>query len=98
VLWFTAGCWVRIASWVFLFGLFATHRTRLITIGEFLSLPLYVALLWLFANDMTLERAAMLHAVTYLVYLTFNAVALWHASGRQVRSAISDTPVLPPPG
>ena len=70
------GCWVRIASWVFLFGLFSTHRTRLIMAGEILSLPLFALLLWLFAEGMTLERAALLYFVSYLAYLGFNAIAL----------------------
>ena len=70
------GCWVRIASWVFLFGLFAAHRTGLIMAGELLSLPLFALLLWLYAGGMTLERTALLYFVSYLVYLGFNAIAL----------------------
>jgi len=73
---FMLGSWVRIASWVFLFGLFAAHRTRLIIAGEVLSLPLYALLLWLFAEGMTLERTALLFLVSYLVYLGFTAIAL----------------------
>jgi len=73
---FMLGSWVRIASWVFLFGLFAAHRTRLIIAGEVLSLPLYALLLWLFADGMTLERTALLFLVSYLVYLGFTAIAL----------------------
>jgi O-antigen/teichoic acid export membrane protein len=74
------GSWLRIASWVFLFGLFAAHRTVLIMAGEILSLPLYALLLWLYADGMTLERAALLYIVSYLVYLGFNAIALMYAS------------------
>lgn len=74
--WFMLGCWIRIASWLFLFGLFAAHRTRLIIIGEILSLPLFALLLWLFAEGMTLGRAALLYLASYLVYLAFNATAL----------------------
>jgi polysaccharide transporter, PST family len=70
------GCWIRIASWVFLFGLFSAHRTGLIIAGEILSLPLYALLLWLFADGMTLERTALLYFASYLAYLGFNAVAL----------------------
>ena len=44
------GCWIRIASWLFLFGLFAAHRTWLIVAGEVLSLPLFALLLWLYAK------------------------------------------------
>ncbi|HTN93728.1 MAG TPA: hypothetical protein VMJ33_04030 [Gallionella sp.] len=70
------GCWVRIASWVLLFGLFSAHRTGLIMTGELLSLPLFALLLWLFADGMTLERTAMLYLASYLAYLGFNAIAL----------------------
>ena len=70
------GCLIRIASWLFLFGLFAAHRTWLIVAGEMLSLPLFALLLWLYADGMTLERTALLYFVSYLVYLGFNAIAL----------------------
>ena len=74
------GSWIRIASWVFLFGLFSAHRTGLIMAGEILSLPLYALLLWLFADGMTLERTALLYLVSYLVYLGFNAIALRYSA------------------
>lgn len=77
---FMLGCWIRIAAWLFLFGLFAAHRTWLIVAGEMLSLPLFALLLWLFADGMTLERTALLYLASYLVYLGFNAVALLYSS------------------
>jgi len=73
---FMLGSWIRIVSWVFLFGLFAAHRTRMIVAGEVLSLPLLALLLWLFADGITLERAALIYLVSYLVYSGFNAIAL----------------------
>ncbi len=73
---FMLGSWVRIVSWVFLFGLFAAHRTRMIVAGEMLSLPLLALLLWLFADGMTLERAALIYLASYIVYSGFNAIAL----------------------
>jgi len=76
------GSWIRIASWVFLFGLFSAHRTGLIMAGEILSLPLYALLLRLFADGMTLERTAWLYFASYLVYLVFNAAALLYSSRR----------------
>jgi hypothetical protein len=78
--WILLGSWIRIASWVFLFGLFAARSTRLIMAGEVLSLPLYVLLLWQFAEGMTLERTALLYLVSYLIYLVFNAAALLYVS------------------
>ena len=77
---FVLGSWIRIASWLFLYGLFAAHRTWLIVAGEILSLPLLALLLWLFAEGMTLERTALLYLISYLVYLGFNAVALLYSS------------------
>ncbi len=78
------GSWIRIASWLFLFGLFSAHRTGLIMAGEILSLPLYALLLHLFSDGMTLERTAWLYVASYVVYLAFNAAALWYASRRTV--------------
>lgn len=82
VAWLMLGSWVRIASWLFLFGLFAAQRTRLIIAGEILSLPLYALLLWLFAAGMTLERSALLYLLSYLAYLGFNLIGLLCASRR----------------
>ena len=80
---FMLGCWIRIAAWLFLFGLFSAHRTRLIMAGEFLSLPLYALLLWLFADGMTLERTALLYLISYLVYLAFTAITLRYSPRNQ---------------
>lgn len=73
---FLLGCWIRITAWIFLFGLFAAHRTRLIVAGEILSLPLIALLLWVFRDGMTLERTALIYVASYCVYLGFNAAAL----------------------
>lgn len=70
------GCWIRIASWLFLFGFFSAKNTGLVMIGEILSLPLFAALLWYFAEGMTLERTALLYASSYLVYLGFNFISM----------------------
>jgi hypothetical protein len=78
--WYMLGCWLRIASWLFLFGLFAAHRTRLIIAGELFSFPFYGLLLWVFSDGMTLERSAVLFCISYLVYLVFNAGALKFAA------------------
>jgi PST family polysaccharide transporter len=79
---FMLGSWARIASWLFLFGLFAAHRTRLIIAGEVVSLPLFAFSLWIFADGMTLERTGLLYFATYVVYLCFNATSLVYASRR----------------
>ncbi len=82
---FMLGCWIRIAAWVFLFGLFAAHRTLLIIAGEILSLPLFVLLLWLFADGMTLERTALLYLASYIVYLGFTAACLLYSTRHTTR-------------
>lgn len=79
---FLLGCWIRIAAWIFLYGLFAAHRTRLIVAGEVLSLPLLALLLRFFAEGMTLERAALIYLTSYCVYLCFNACALLYSRRR----------------
>ncbi|MDE2310399.1 MAG: hypothetical protein KGL01_06165 [Betaproteobacteria bacterium] len=98
---FVLGCWIRVAAWLFLYGLFAAHRTWLIVAGEMLSLPFFALLLWLFAGGMTLERAALLYMLSYLVYRGFNAAALLYSSrhppsGRNTRNALLDLPHVIP--
>ncbi|MBY0577352.1 MAG: hypothetical protein K2P67_12270 [Gallionellaceae bacterium] len=73
---FLLGSLIRIASWVFLFGLYAARRTILIVAGDVLSLPLFALLLWQYAAQLSLERVALLYCVTYAVYLAFNAAGL----------------------
>lgn len=73
---FLLGSWVRIGSWLFLYGLFAAGGTRWIMAGEFLSMPLFALLIGCFNDGMTLERAALFYLLSYLAYLVFNAVGL----------------------
>jgi len=81
---FLLGCWIRVASWVFLYGLFAAHRTAMIVLGELLSLPLLALMLRLYAPGMTLERMTAIYLAVYCVYLVFNAAALmWPARERR---------------
>ncbi|MBI4292316.1 MAG: hypothetical protein HY661_12640 [Betaproteobacteria bacterium] len=69
---FFAGSLARIASWVPFFALYAMRRTRAVTAGEFLSLPLFAALLGVFQDGLTLERASALWLLAYLAYWLFN--------------------------
>lgn len=73
---FLLGSLLRVASWVFLFGLYAARRTVLIVAGEVLSLPLFALLLWWYAAELSLERVALLYCATYVVYLAFNAAGV----------------------
>ncbi len=71
-----AGSLVRIASWVALFALYALRRTRAITIGEVLSLPLFAALLLFAGNGLSLEKAGAAWLASFAVYCAFNFWAL----------------------
>ena len=83
-----AGDAVRVLAWLFLFALYARRATRLIAIGEFLSLPLFAAsLLWL-GNTMTPTKIGAMWLLTYAIYAGFNAYAL----ARVMRSAPSQRP------
>jgi PST family polysaccharide transporter len=71
-----AGSVVRIASWIALFALYAMRRTTAITVGEFLSLPLFAALLIALGCRVSLESAGALWLVAYSAYCAFNFWAL----------------------
>jgi hypothetical protein len=64
------------ASWIFLFGLFARGAGRAVTLGEFLSLPLFALLLWLLPDKMTLPMIGLCWILSYAAYGIFNALAL----------------------
>ena len=72
---FLMGDWIRIASWVFLYALFAMRRTVAIMAGEIFSLPLFAFLLYVFSDGLTLERTGIIYLLTYLSYFVFNAAA-----------------------
>ena len=71
-----AGSVVRIAAWVPLFALYAMRRTRAITFGELLSLPLFAILVGAAGDRLTLELTALFWLVAYLAYGAFNAWAM----------------------
>jgi PST family polysaccharide transporter len=71
-----AGSLVRIASWIALFALYATLRTRAIAIGELFSLPLFAALALAAGDALTLEAVGVFWLVAFLAYTAFNCWAL----------------------
>ena len=71
---FFAGTLARIASWLPLYALYASRRTAPIMIGEFLSLPLFVALLAAYPGTLSLEAAGAMWLAAYIAYGLFN---LW---------------------
>lgn len=73
---FFAGTLVRIAAWVPLLALYAMRRTLAISIGEFLSLPLFAALVAVLSDGLTLERAGVLWLASYAAYGIFNVWAV----------------------
>jgi hypothetical protein len=76
VMFFLAGTAFRIAAAVALNGQYARGQGLAITAGEFLSLPLFAALLWVFSSGLSLERASLLWLVAYVVYAAYCFVAL----------------------
>jgi O-antigen/teichoic acid export membrane protein len=77
---FFAGTLVRIASWLPLYALYAVRRTGAIAIGEFLSMPLFAALLAAHPGRLTLEWAGGLWVVAYAGYALFNLWAVRRAA------------------
>jgi O-antigen/teichoic acid export membrane protein len=74
-----AGSLVRIASWIALFALYATLRTRAIALGELFSLPLFAALALAAEDALTLEAVGVFWLIAFLVYTGFNCWALRRA-------------------
>ena len=66
-LYFWVGEAARILSAIFLMGLFVLHATKLITISDFFSQPLFVMLLF-FGMGVSLELAGLAYLLTYLLY------------------------------
>jgi O-antigen/teichoic acid export membrane protein len=73
---FFAGGVLRIASWIPLYALYAMSRTRMIAVGELLSLPLFAALLAAWGDSLTLERAGVAWLCSYAAYAAFNYWAM----------------------
>lgn len=73
---FFIGDAMRMTSWIFLFGLFSRGAGRAVTLGEFLSLPLFALLLWLLPVTMTLTTIGLCWMLAYAAYGSFNALAL----------------------
>jgi len=69
--------WIRMGSWVLLQVLFATAAQGAIAAGELLSLPLFAALLWFQAPDLTLRAASLDYLGAYSSYLAFNLLLVW---------------------
>jgi len=77
---FFAGTFARIASWLPLYALYAMRRTRSLAIGEFLSMPLFAALLAACPGTLTLEAVGALWLAAYLAYGVFNLWAVRRAA------------------
>ena len=71
-----AGSLVRIASWIALFALYASLRTRAIALGELFSLPLFAALTVAAGDALTLEAVGVFWLIAFLAYTAFNCWAL----------------------
>jgi len=78
---FLLGDALRLACWAPLHGLFATERINAVAIGEWLSLPLFAALLTA-TGAKSLVVAGACYAVTYAIYLAFNVWCIFRTPGR----------------
>ncbi|MFV0281794.1 MAG: hypothetical protein ACK5JM_13675, partial [Rhodoblastus sp.] len=78
---FLAGDALRLACWVPLHGLFATERIKAVAIGEWLSLPLFAALLTA-SGAHSLVIAGACYAIAYAIYLSFNVWSIYRTPGR----------------
>ena len=79
---FLVGEWLRMGSWILLYGLFATGSQRVIAVGELCSLPLFAGLLWLvwlLRGKLSLQDAAWAYLGAYVAYLVFNSWAIRRA-------------------
>ena len=76
---FLAGTLVRIASWLLLYALYAMRRTGPLVVGEFLSMPLFAALIALYPRPLSLEVAGALWLAAYAAYGLFNLWAVRRA-------------------
>lgn len=83
---FLLGDALRLACWVPLHGLFATERVNAVAIGEWLSLPLFAALLTA-TGAKSLAIAGACYAVTYAIYLAFNVWCVFRTPGRYATAA-----------
>ena len=81
-LFFLLGDWMRMLSWIGLFGLFARRSAWAISLGEFFSLPLFALLLTLFAGQLDLRQVGLMWLLTYASYAACNAALLWRALPR----------------
>lgn len=70
---FIAGDGLRMLSWIFLFALYARGAGRAVTLGEFLSLPLFVLLVACLPAPVRLHQVGVCWLLAYAAYAAFNA-------------------------
>lgn len=81
------GDWLRMVAWVFLYGLYARQVPRAVTIGEFLSIPLFALLVWFAIPPSGLAEVGLAWALAYVAYAVFNGLALREALHEARRDA-----------
>ena len=78
--------WLRIASWLFLYALYALRATLAVAIGEVLSLPLFAVLVYFFRDALNLEIAGLLYLSAFSAYLGFNYLVVASRRRQPTRS------------
>ena len=79
---FFAGDGLRMFAWVFHFALFARSAGKPVTLGEFLSLPLFAFLVWLLPGTPALRSIGLCWLGAYACYAGFNVLAFRRESKR----------------
>jgi O-antigen/teichoic acid export membrane protein len=72
----------RILSAIFLMALFVLHATKIITVWDFFSQPLFVLLLFI-GMDASLRLTGMAYLITYLIYFALCIGAFIYIEKRQ---------------
>ena len=85
---FWSGDAARILSAIFLMALFVLHATKIITIWDFFSQPLFILLLFI-GMDASLRLTGMAYLITYLIYFALCIGAFIYVEKRH-RSTISN--------
>jgi len=82
---FWSGDAARILSAIFLMALFVLHATKIITIWDFFSQPLFIFLLFI-GMDASLRLTGMAYLLTYLVYFALCIGAFIYLEKRYMKS------------
>ena len=82
---FWSGDAARILSAIFLMALFVLHATKIITVWDFFSQPLFVLLLFI-GMDASLQLTGIAYLMTYLIYFALCIGAFVYITKKTIKS------------